>query len=668
MAYNPSAGQNYRLQSSIGSSDTTITLSSFAEPVSGTAYTMSYLNTTIAYGTLDPSTTRSEFISFTGITQNSDGTATLTGVTRGLSKSYPFTTSATYQQAHPGQSIFILSDTPQLFSEYAVKRNDESITGAWTASTPTTASGVATKGYVDSVAMGTTTVDKLVVAAIAGETVASGTLGNLMYLKSSDGRWYRTSANTASTVAGVQLGICQASSITTGVAISGGVLTEGLDVNQSGLAAGTVYYAGNTLGTISSSAGTVSRVIGQAKTATNLYFNTNFAGTNDGTQYYGVDSGSNDTYVVSVGDIAAYSAGMVVNFKANTANTGAATLNVNSLGAKTIKKIVTGTSSDLDDNDITATQIVSVIYNGTDFIMASPTRNKMPVFRLYASVATSKGSSTTQFNVTNTSGSTYRYTFNGTGTDPNINSGTIPIGTAVGIYETALSSGNHGAFITTGVGANYFEVTNPSGVVESNKAISTGFFGTGTVWTKPAGLKYVYVRLVSAGGGGAGATNNGFGSSGGGGGYSEKYIASATLGATESVIVGIGGAAGGGGPGSGLQGSASGFGTYLQATGGKPGAISSGGGNSGGIGSGGDLNANGTGGSNTNGSTTGDCGPSGGSSVFGGGAHGAVGYANGNAGTSYGGGGSGGSSAGGSGTTAGGAGYQGVVSIVEFYS
>jgi hypothetical protein len=141
-AYNPTGGGTYRLKTSIGTTNTTITLSSFKEPVSLIPYTMAYLNTTVGYGTLDPvNSARSEFISFTGITQNADGSATLTGVTRGLSRSYPYTASSTMRQAHGGQSIFILSDSPQHFSEYAVKQNNETITGQWTFSVfPITAS------------------------------------------------------------------------------------------------------------------------------------------------------------------------------------------------------------------------------------------------------------------------------------------------------------------------------------------------------------------------------------------------------------------------------------------------------------------------------------------------------------------------------------------------
>lgn len=133
-AFSPTGGASYRLYSSISGSATTITLSSFKEPVSNIPYTMTYLGSDVEYGTLGPQTSLTEFISFTGITQNSDGTAQLSGVTRGLTRTpagNSCTASTTLAQAHSGQSIFILSDPPCFFSEYATKRNTQSITGSW---------------------------------------------------------------------------------------------------------------------------------------------------------------------------------------------------------------------------------------------------------------------------------------------------------------------------------------------------------------------------------------------------------------------------------------------------------------------------------------------------------------------------------------------------------
>lgn len=116
--YNPTGGGTYRLQSSIGTTDSSFTLTSFSEPISAIKYTMTYLNSSIEYGTFEPQSNNREFISFTGITQNSDGSATLTGVSRGLAPSYPFTASTTFQLPHAGQSLFILSNPPQLYNNF----------------------------------------------------------------------------------------------------------------------------------------------------------------------------------------------------------------------------------------------------------------------------------------------------------------------------------------------------------------------------------------------------------------------------------------------------------------------------------------------------------------------------------------------------------------------
>lgn len=88
---------------------------------------------------------------------------------------------------------------------------------------------------------------------------------------------------------------------------------------------------------------------------------------------YVADTASDDSYVVTLDPApTAYEAGLMIQFKAKTANTGACTLNVNGLGAKTIKKNL---DEDLADNDIKAGQVVSVVYDGTNFQMVSPISN-----------------------------------------------------------------------------------------------------------------------------------------------------------------------------------------------------------------------------------------------------------------------------------------------------
>ncbi len=89
-----------------------------------------------------------------------------------------------------------------------------------------------------------------------------------------------------------------------------------------------------------------------------------------GEEIYGVPNGGTDTYAITVAPVpAAYVAGMVFRFKADVANTGAASLNVNGLGAITIVKSFNVT---LSDGDIKAGQLVEVEYDGTNFQMLSP--------------------------------------------------------------------------------------------------------------------------------------------------------------------------------------------------------------------------------------------------------------------------------------------------------
>lgn len=84
---------------------------------------------------------------------------------------------------------------------------------------------------------------------------------------------------------------------------------------------------------------------------------------------YALDTASTDDYTISLAGIEEYKAGLTVKFKAVTANTGACTLNVNSLGAKSITKSY---NSDLSNSDIVVNQVVVVVYDGTRFQLASP--------------------------------------------------------------------------------------------------------------------------------------------------------------------------------------------------------------------------------------------------------------------------------------------------------
>ena len=84
---------------------------------------------------------------------------------------------------------------------------------------------------------------------------------------------------------------------------------------------------------------------------------------------YQADAVGTDSYAITCSPApTAYTTGMRFTFLAATANTGACSLNVNALGAKTIKKNV---SSDLSTGDILANQIVEVVYDGTNMQLVS---------------------------------------------------------------------------------------------------------------------------------------------------------------------------------------------------------------------------------------------------------------------------------------------------------
>lgn len=88
---------------------------------------------------------------------------------------------------------------------------------------------------------------------------------------------------------------------------------------------------------------------------------------------YAADTGTANTYAMAPTlAITAYVTGQIFTFKAGNANTGASTLNVSTLGAKSIKKIG---NVDLAANDVVAGQIIIVQYDGTNFQMLNPVGN-----------------------------------------------------------------------------------------------------------------------------------------------------------------------------------------------------------------------------------------------------------------------------------------------------
>lgn len=129
-----------------------------------------------------------------------------------------------------------------------------------------TGNNLATVAYVLSVVNGgAVTFDQQVIGGeTAGETLL---LHDHVYLKEADGKWYKVSASTSSTFQelkrGIALGAANTNASVT-IAISGPI------PGFSGLSTGSKYYASNTGGLISASAGTNTVFVGWALSTTIL--------------------------------------------------------------------------------------------------------------------------------------------------------------------------------------------------------------------------------------------------------------------------------------------------------------------------------------------------------------------------------------------------------------
>jgi len=268
------------------------------------------------------------------------------------------------------------------------------------------------------------------------------------------------------------------------------------------------------------------------------------------TSDYKADTGSANTYAIAPSPaITAYTAGQVFTFKATNANTTASTLNVNSLGTKSIKKVDGAT--DLVANDIKAGQIVRVVYDGTNFQMISPVGNSPIRFGgTGADGALSITSGTTTIDCANAAVVVKNYTsvsITGTGvlgfSNPHAN-GTIVILKSQGNVTLTSSAspminlsamgaaggtGNTGNGVIGSVGYGSDGVSIPTGALLT--AHTQGAAGGASIFNNGAGavpsvaprLSYFFsvygkfVQLATGAGGGPGSATGGSGTAGNGG-------------------------------------------------------------------------------------------------------------------------------------------------------
>ena len=160
---------------------TTITLNAMLQIDGITLVTMSDFGNE-GFATIEPGNgTREEQIVFTGITQNANGTATLTGVSNVLF-AYPYTQTSGTSLSHPGGVRLVISNTSGFYDRFANKADDETIVGTWTFPTndPTRAGiGSDVDTAVDTAFV---TLGQLSRQAIAGAANASTTVKGLVQL------------------------------------------------------------------------------------------------------------------------------------------------------------------------------------------------------------------------------------------------------------------------------------------------------------------------------------------------------------------------------------------------------------------------------------------------------------------------------------------------------
>lgn len=271
---------NYRsqLRSPMTSSQTTIPVASLLT-TDGTTITTNLLDGNV-YLTIAPGASNQEIVKCTTVTATD-----FTGCIRGLAFSGTSESSVSdNRKPHSAGTVVVMSNVHYVFNRLidGQTTNAQSVASAFTfassvaftgaiptipTTTPTQDQEVASKAYVDTKAFSTSTSNKVVVDAVAGDTVAEN---DIVYFDETDDEWKLASAtfvDQANYLVGLAMG-----SGTDGAAIAGGVMTQGIKTGFSGLTPGEPYFLSDTTGDISLSAGTVFFEVGYAQSATQLYF------------------------------------------------------------------------------------------------------------------------------------------------------------------------------------------------------------------------------------------------------------------------------------------------------------------------------------------------------------------------------------------------------------
>lgn len=478
------------------------------------------------------------------------------------------------------------------------------------------------------------------------------------------------------------VGVIQQASGSAFTVVYSGVCT----ISSHGFTPGSLLYlSAATAGLLTATAPNRKILVAIALDVNNLFiYPQGQASTFPGINNYASDTGTANAYAVALPTApSAYEAGMQLSFLAVNANTGASTINVNSLGVKNITKY--GVNA-LTGGEINASQVIDIIYDGTEFqlvngvnllvgngLKTDSTLGLVQNYGInaqsgtsYAIISTDRAKLVSSNNASAVAWSLPIATTFGAGFffyAKNLSSGAVTItpttSTINGSATLVLAQNESYQIISDGTNYQAF-FTSASNPV-SFKSITTQKFTASGTYTPNAHLMYAQIQVIGAGGSGAGSSSStGNGGGGGSGEAGFAIIASGTVGSSQTVTIGSGGSGiASNTNASGNAGGTSSVGTLCSGAGGTGGTS----GNTGGAGG-----AGGTGGSSGGWHFPGSPGANGASSIAsvainsegggsGGGNFGGSGVAN-----------SGGGGGGGSISLGSGQGGSGIIIITEYNS
>lgn len=260
----------------------------------------------------------------------------------------------------------------------------------------------------------------------------------------------------------------------------------------------------------------------------------------------GAVSGADTITATASPPITAYATGQTFRFVSAGANTGAVTLNLNSLGAKAVTK---AGATALDAGNIPSGAVVEVVYDGTRFQLLGVGDVTAQILRDQLFTAYTTAGSSGAYTLTTTygalvTGERFRAKFHTAGPATGINTlNRDSLGAkALKRYDTtgAKIDANITADLLTDIeydGTDYV-VLAPLDLPHGK----TRYTSNGT-WTAPAGVTTIW--LSGTGGGGGGGTPGGAAGAGGGGGAECDVAVGLTVvpGTAYAVTIGSGGAA-----------------------------------------------------------------------------------------------------------------------------